>query len=78
MRRKQKRPFKFVFDPTLLPYQVITDKRIISGGVIRLKYTWLDVVRTKKNIGNVIYCGDRTCMFGEKVHVKEIVEEAVG
>ena len=77
-KKKQAEPFIFKYDPTLFPWQVVTDKKIISGGVIRLKWAWLDVVRTEKGLGNVILCGDRSCWFGKRAKLAEIVEEAVG
>ena len=76
--KKQRQQFNLVYDPTLLPWQVVTDKDIISGGVIRLKWQWLDVVRTERGLGSTIKCGDRSCMFGKMTHIGEIREEAVG
>ena len=76
--RKQKKPFKFVYDPGLFPWQIKTDKKVIAGGAVRINTLWLDVVGHEKGLGNVIKCGDRCCLFGRWARLKDIVEEAVG
>ena len=77
-RRKQRETFIFKYDPSLFFWQVVTDKKIISGGVIRAGLMWLDVVKTEKGLGNIIYCGDRSCMFGKQAKLVDVVENAVG
>ena len=85
-REAQAKPFKVLYDPRLLPWQVITDPKIVPSGNITIQWKMdkfqplqvLEVVDTKKNIGNAIYVGDfhRASLYGEvtlhEVHEKEV------
>ena len=75
---KQKGVFHFLYEPTLLPWQIVTDRKIITGGACRIKFGWLDVVSTRKGLGNTVLTGDRSCMFGKNARFSEIREEAKG
>lgn len=84
-KKLQKKPFKLVYNPCLSPWQIVTDKDIISGGTCIVEwdaimpFAYLDVVTTKKGIGNTIYIGDREKVEQyRKISFSDIIEEAVG
>ncbi len=81
--QEQKKPFKLVYDPTLLPWQIRTDKAIIPSGTVLIQWSsftwaWLDVVDAGKNIGRVIYIGDRRAITYPLMELQDVIEEAVG
>jgi len=80
---KQKKPFRLVYDPTLLPWQIRTDKDIIPSGTVliqwgELTWAWLDVVGTEEGIGHIIYIGDRRALSYPLMELQDVIEEAVG
>lgn len=81
---KQKKPFRLVYDPTLLPWQIRTDKDIIPSGTVlvewdNMTFQWLDVVDTEKNIGHVIKIGNQAAvMCHTQIRLQDVIEEAVG
>ena len=81
---EQRKPFTLVYDPTLLPWQIVTDKEIISSGTVlvewdNMMFQWLDVVRTEKGIGHVIKIGNRAAvMCYTQIRLQDVIEEAVG
>ena len=80
-KRKQARQrgeFYFFYEPMLMPWQIVTDRTYISGGVARVSWKWLDVIGTKQGLGNVVLTGDRSCLFGRYERFAEIHEEAKG
>ena len=83
-KAEQKKPFTLVYDPTLLPWQIVTDKDIIPSGTVlvewdNMMFQWLDVVDTEKNIGHVIKIGNRAAvMCYTRIRLQDVIEEAVG
>lgn len=80
---KQKKPFRLVYDPTLLPWQIRTDKDIIPSGTCLIQWNeytwcWLDVVDTEESIGHTIYIGDRRAIAYPLMELQDVIEEAVG
>lgn len=76
--RLQEGEFTLIYDSTLAPWQIETDKDIIGSGTILIGYNWCDVVKTRQGLGNIIRTGDRTAMTGRRVKLDDIVEGAVG
>ena len=82
-KKEQKKPFRLIYDPTLFPWQIRTDKDIIPSGTVLVQWNsftwaWLDVVDAGKNIGRVIYIGDRRAMTYPLMELQDVIEEAVG
>ena len=82
-KKEQKKPFRLIYDPTLFPWQIRTDKDIIPSGTVLIQWSsftwaWLDVVDAEKNIGQVIYIGDRRAMTYPFMELQDVIEEAVG
>ncbi len=84
-KRLQKGSFRLVYDPSLLPWQVVTHRGIINGGTIRmdvddhLNWVWMDVTKTKKGKKSVIYTGDLyRCMRHPVIRLSEVIENAKG
>lgn len=78
-KRKQQGYFTVRYNPTLAPWQVITDADIIKGGTIRIGFNWLDVVKANKDIGQVIETGNRAYISGNNVvKLDEVIENAKG
>ena len=82
-KKEQKKPFRLIYDPTLFPWQIRTDKDIIPSGTVLIQWSsftwaWLDVVDAEKNIGRVIYIGDRRALLYPSINLQEVFEEAVG
>lgn len=82
-KEEQKKPFRLIYDPTLFPWQIRTDKDIIPSGTVLIQWSsftwaWLDVVDTEKNIGRAIYIGDRRAMTYPLMEPQDVIEEAVG
>ena len=80
-RRRKKRQagtFVLVYDPSLAPWQIVTDPDYIKGGTVRIGYVWCDVVGTRKGIGNTIRTGDRSAMRARHTMLGEVIENAVG
>ena len=71
--------FTLIFNPMLLPWQVITDEDVIKGGTILIGYDWMDVVGTKQGLGMTIETGNRyqALCIGHTV-LGDVVENAVG
>jgi hypothetical protein len=75
----QQEPFILYYDPTLLPWQCVTYKKVIKGGTIRIEDNWLDVVYTVPGKKNIIYTGDLLqVMKCSMVYLEEVCEEVVG
>lgn len=83
-RTEQEKPFKLIYDPTLLPWQIKTDPDIIPSGTVLVQWNnilwgWLDVIGTKKGIGHTIYIGDHTkALLRREIYLQDVIEEAVG
>lgn len=78
-KKKQEGWFTLVYNPTLAPWQIITDKDIIPGGTCRMGYNWLDVVETHKHIGQTIQTGNMSeIQRHSRIKLDEVIEEAVG
>jgi len=84
--QQQKLMFHVVHDPTLAPWQVVTYRGTIKGGTIRIRYsdtmgryTWRDVVGTKKGKHRIIYTGDRFhALVQPIVYLDDVCESAKG
>lgn len=60
IKQAREEEFTFVFDGTLLPWQICGDRDIVPvHSTVRIGYSLLDTVRDVENIGNIIYTGDR-------------------
>lgn len=77
-KERQRGEFNLVYDPSLLPWQIITDPDYIKGGTVRVGYTYLDVVGTEKDLGNTIKTGQIYAYFGMQATLDEVFENAVG
>ena len=83
-RAEQRKPFVLVYDPALLPWQIVTDKDIIPSGTVLVEWSnmmfqWLDVARTEKGIGHVIKIGNRAAvMCHTQIRLQDVIEGAVG
>lgn len=83
-KKEQKKPFALVYDPALLPWQIVTDKDIIPSGTVlvewnNMMFQWLDVVDTEKDLGHVIKIGNRAAvMYHTQIRLQDVIEEAVG
>lgn len=76
-KKRQQGTFILRYAEKLLPRQVITDPKYISGGCISFGGDWFDVVKTKRNIGNTILCAFEY-LDGAKVKLEMVEERAVG
>ena len=75
---RQKGEFILKYDEKIgHPFQVITDPDYIKSGCISFGGGWFEVVKTRKNLKNVILCA---CEFldGARVHLDNVEEGAVG
>lgn len=74
---RQQGTFILRYAEKLLPRQVITDPKYISGGCVSFGGGWFEVKRTRKGLGNVILCA---CEYldGAKVRLDMVEEGAVG
>lgn len=76
--KRQRGEFILKYDPSIKTrWQVITDPEYIKGGCISFGGGWFEVVKTRKNLKNVILCA---CEFldGAKVRLDMVEEGAVG
>ena len=67
-----------MYDPSLLPWQIITDPEYIKGGTVWIGYTYLDVVGTEKKLKNTIKTGQIYAYFGLQATLEDVFENAVG
>ena len=83
-RQLQQKPMRLIYDPSLLPWQIVTDKDIIPSGTVlvewdNMMFQWLDVVRTEKGIGRTIKIGNRAAVMRHtQIRLQDVIEEAVG
>lgn len=81
LRERQKRQrgyFTLIYDPTLAPWQIITDPSYIKRGTVLTGYSWMDVVGTKQGLGNRIITGSDRARYDSVVKLGDVIEEAVG
>jgi len=76
-KKRQQATFILRYAEKLLPRQVITDPKYISGGCVSFGGGWFEVKKTRKGLGNVILCA---CEYldGAKVRLDMVEEGAVG
>ena len=76
-KRRQQGTFILRYAEKLLPHQVITDPKYISGGCVSFGGGWFEVKKTRKGLGNVILCA---CEYldGARVRLNMVEEGAVG
>lgn len=77
-KRRQEGNFILKYDESIKhPFQVITDPDYVKSGCISFGGGWFEVVKTRKNLKNVILCA---CEFldGARVHLDNVEEGAVG
>lgn len=77
-KKRQQGTFNLVYDPSLLPWQIITDPEYIKGGTVRIGYTYLDVVGTENELKNTIKTGQIYAYFGLQATLEDVFENAVG
>jgi len=76
-KKRQQGTFILRYAEKLLPHQVVTDPKYISGGCVSFGGGWFEVKKTRKGLGNVILCA---CEYldGAKVRLDMVEEGAVG
>lgn len=82
-RKKQKQRFELIYDPSLMPWEIVTDKGIIPSGIclaywpreLMYQYRWLEVASTEDGLGNIIKIGDKHKAILEGfVYFEDVIE----